>query len=104
MAETELEGMADGDLYARQAWNPIPATTTTRTKAATTAIRMRWSRLRAAACSAARRARSRAFMFLAPLIAVPRSEHRQTDPRPAGYAAATPARPQTAAGPRREPV
>src|SRR5215207_7081237 len=97
MAETELEGMADGDLYARQAWNPIPATTTTRTKAATTAIRMRRSRLRAAACSAARRARSRAFMFFGLFIAA-------TYPARTGFRASKPATQPTAKAQHREPT
>ena len=32
LADTELEGTADGDLFVRQAWSPIPAATTSRTK------------------------------------------------------------------------
>src|SRR5512133_1021634 len=71
LADAGAEGVADGDLLVRQAWNPIPTATTITTKAATIAIKMRRSRLRAAACSAASRARSRALMLLGPLMIKP---------------------------------
>src|SRR4029450_9324997 len=63
LADAETEDTEDGARLVRHAWNAIPPATTITTNAAITMIKIRRSRLRAAACSAASRARSRAFTF-----------------------------------------
>src|SRR3954451_17646040 len=62
LADTAAEGAADGARLVRHAWNAMPPATTTTRKTAIIMNKMRRSRFRAAACSAANRARSRAFL------------------------------------------
>jgi hypothetical protein len=64
LAEAEPEDTEDGARLVRQAWNATPPATTITTKATIMVIKIRRSRFRAAACSAASRARSRAFILL----------------------------------------
>src|SRR5215203_6466068 len=92
LAETDAEGTVDGARPVRQAWNAIPPATTITTNAAIIMIKIRRSRFRAAACSVASRARSRAFLFLGPLIAMPPSGAQLPDDQMrTGSAVATPA-------------
>src|SRR5512133_784968 len=67
LAGAEAEDTEDGARLVRHAWNAIPPATTITTNAAITMIKIRRSRLRAAACSAASRARSRAVILFGPL-------------------------------------
>src|SRR4029453_5124910 len=92
LAETETDGAADGARLVRQAWNAIPPATRITTNAAIIMIKIRRSRFLAAACSAASRARSRAFIFLGPLTGTPPPPAQLTgDPARTDYVAATPA-------------
>src|SRR6187401_529035 len=64
LAEAEAEDTEDGSRLVRQAWNAIPPATTITTNAMIMVSKIRRSRFRAAACSAASRARARPFIFV----------------------------------------